>query len=151
MRYRIVTVGRLKEPFYKSGLAHYLSRLQALAQCEVVEVREGKGDRANVQRSEGALLLAASDGYLVALDEAGTQLTTRGLAQHVTNLELAGHSRVCLLIAGAEGHGPEVKAAANALWSLSPLTFPHDLARLVLIEQLYRVETVRAGHPYHRD
>lgn len=151
MRYRIVTVGKLKEPFYKSGVAHYLQRLQALTQCEVIEVREGKGDRAAVQRTEGAALLAAGDGFLVALDETGVQHTTQKLARRVTDLELAGHSRVSLLIGGAEGHGPEVKAAANELWSLSQLTFPHDLARLVLMEQLYRVETVRAGHPYHRD
>lgn len=150
MRYKIVAVGKLKEPL-KGAVAHYLARLQALAPCEVVEVREGKGDRATVQRQEGAALLAAADGYVVALDESGTHMSTRRLAGRVSELELAGHSRLTLTIGGAEGHGPEVKTAAGELWSLSHLTMPHDLARLVLTEQLYRVETVRAGHPYHRD
>ena len=66
-------------------------------------------------------------------------------------LELNGGSRVSLLIGGANGHDEQLLAAVDESWSLGPLTLPHYLARLVLVEQLYRVETVRAGHPYHRD
>lgn len=151
MRYRVVAVGKLKESFYKGGAQHYLTRLRALAPCEMIEVREGRGDLAAVQRTEGAALLAAADGHVVALHEGGTTFGTRELAQRVDSLELSGVSRITLLIGGANGHGSELLAEANELWSLSALTFPHDLARLVLLEQLYRVETVRAGHPYHRD
>lgn len=151
MRYRIAAVGKLKEPFYRSGADHYLARLRALTQCEVVEVREGKGDVAAVKRAEGEALLGAADGHMVALDEGGRTFSTRQLADHVGQLELTGVSRLTLLIGGANGHDQQLLARCQERWSLSPLTFPHDLARLVLLEQLYRVETVRAGHPYHRD
>lgn len=151
MRYRVVAVGRLKEQFYRAGVEHYLGRLRALAPCEVVEVREGRGDKAAIQRAEGAALLAASSDYVVALHEGGSLFRTREMARQVSELELAGISRISLLIGGAEGHDEELLAAVQARWSLSPLTFPHDLARLVLMEQLYRVESFRAGHPYHRD
>lgn len=151
MRYRLVAVGKLKEPFYRSGVQHYLKRLSSLAQSEMLEVREGKGDTAAMKRAESEALLAAADGHVVALHEAGTAFHTRQLAAHIGNLELAGISRVTLLIGGANGHDARLLQAAHERWSLSPLTFPHDLARLVLLEQLYRVETVRAGHPYHRD
>ncbi|MFA5550251.1 MAG: 23S rRNA (pseudouridine(1915)-N(3))-methyltransferase RlmH [Trueperaceae bacterium] len=151
MRYRIVAVGKLKEPFYRNGFQHYLRRLSALAQCESVEVKEGAGDASAAKRAEGQALLRAAQPRVVALDESGPVFSTRSLAQHVSSLELAGHSRLTLLIGGAAGHGEELLSAVDERWSLSPLTFPHDLARLVLVEQLYRVETLRAGHPYHRD
>lgn len=151
MRYRIVAVGKLKEAFYRNGFQHYLGRLGALTQCESVEVREGRGDVAATKRAEGQALLNAAQPRLVALDESGSSFSTRTLAQHVSALELAGHSRLTLLVGGAAGHDEALLAAVDERWSLSPLTFPHDLARLVLVEQLYRVETLRAGHPYHRD
>lgn len=151
MRFRVVAVGKLKAPFYRDGCQHYLSRLRALAPCELIEVREGRGEVEAVKRAEGAALLAAADGHVVALDEGGKSFTTRQLAERVSALELGGESRLTLLIGGAEGHDDELKRAVAERWSLSALTFPHDLARLVLLEQLYRVETVRAGHPYHRD
>jgi len=150
VRYRVVAVGKLREAFYRDGCAHYLHRLRALAPCEMVEVREGRGEAAAAKRAEGAALLAAADGFRVALDEGGRRFTTRELAKRVGEMELAGESRVTLLVGGAEGHDDELKAAVDERWSFSALTFPHDLARLVLLEQLYRVETLRAGHPYHR-
>lgn len=150
MRYRVVAVGRLKEQFYRNGCDFYLARLRALAPCEVVEVREGRGAVPAVKRSEGDALLAAADGHVVALHEAGDALTTRQLAERVAALEVRGESRLSLLIGGAEGHDEQLLGAVAERWSLSALTFPHDLARLVALEQLYRVESLRAGHPYHR-
>jgi 23S rRNA (pseudouridine1915-N3)-methyltransferase len=151
VRYRVVAVGKLREPFYRTACAHYLARLRALTPCEVIEVREGRGAPDAVKRAEGQALLIAADGHVIALDEGGATLTTRQFAERIGQLELAGTSRVTLLIGGAEGHDDATRAAVNETMSLSRLTFPHDLARLVLLEQLYRIETVRAGHPYHRD
>lgn len=144
-------MGKLKEPFYRSGVQHYLARLRALAPCETLEVREGKGSVDDVKRAEGQALIAAADGHVVALHEGGRTFGTRALAQHIGQLELLGNSRLTVLIGGANGHDDQLLASTAESWSLSALTFPHDLARLVLLEQLYRVETVRAGHPYHRD
>jgi len=119
--------------------------LQAYAKVELIEVKEAKGIE-----QESAALLAAAQGYVVALDEAGELLSTQQLADKLTWLELRGISLLSLLIGGANGHSQVLKRQADALWSLSPLTLPHELARLVILEQLYRVETLRAGHPYHR-
>ncbi len=152
MRYRIVAVGSPPRGFLRSGCTHYADRLGRLAPIEIVEVREGRGGDANAIRArEADALTGRSDGRIVALDERGTSWTTHALARHVAELELRGTSRLSLLIGGAEGLDPAVRAAADERWRLSDLTLPHDLARLVLLEQLYRIETIRAGHPYHRD
>ncbi len=150
MRYRVVAIGKLRAGFYREGCEHYLTRLRALAPSEMVELREGRGAVNAVQRTEGAALLAAAEGHVVALDEAGRAFSSRELAQHLASLELRGVSRVTLLLGGAEGHDDQLRSSVAEGWSLSPLTLPHDLARLVLLEQLYRVESLRAGHPYHR-
>ncbi len=151
MRYRVVAVGKLKEHFYQGACAHYSRRLGQLTGCEVIEVRETRSKSvAEVRASEGLALLARVQGLAVALDERGTTFDTKALAHHLTELENRGTSSVTILVGGAEGHGEGLRAAVSEAWSLSPLTLPHDLARLVLLEQLYRVETLRAGHPYHR-
>lgn len=151
MRYRLVAIGKLRAGFYRDGCEHYLTRLGALTSSEVVELREGRGATSVVKRAEGAALVAAAAGHVVALDEAGRAFSTRDLAQHLSALELRGVSRVTLLVGGAEGHDTQLLSSVDDSWSLSPLTLPHDLARLVLLEQLYRVESLRAGHPYHRE
>ncbi len=150
MRWRIVAVGRPARAFLTRGCRHYQERLQRLAPVEVVEVREGRGAPDAVRAAEAEALRARADGRVVALDERGRSWTTAALAEHVGELELRGSSRVSLLIGGAEGLDARLRAAADEVWRLSELTLPHDLARLVLLEQLYRIETVRAGHPYHR-
>lgn len=153
MRYRIVAVGRVRVGYARDGCERFLSRLRNLAQVELVEVREGRGaDAAQVRRQESEALraVAAGGGRSVVLDERGRSFTTAALAEHVSALELRGTSRLDLLLGGAEGHDETLRSGAGECWSLSPLTLPHELARLVLLEQLYRIETIRAGHPYHR-
>ncbi len=151
MRYRLVAVGRLKRGFYADGCRHFARRLEPMAALEVVEVKEGRGARTGAAReAESGALMAAAVGRTVAIDEHGRGFDTRGLAAHVSGLELGGESRMSLLIGGAEGHAGWLLDEADEVWSLSPLTLPHELARLVLLEQLYRAETLRSGHPYHR-
>lgn len=151
MRYRIVAVGKLRERFYRDACSHYLDRLTPFAPCELFEVKEGRGGGpAEVREAEGRALMAQAQGVTVALDEKGRTFSTAALARHVTELELRGESSLTLLIGGAEGHPESLRERVDDAWSLSPLTLPHDLARLVLLEQLYRIETLRAGHPYHR-
>jgi len=154
VRYRIVAVGRVGHGYARDGCERYLKRLRALAPTEIVEVRAARASAADaVRRQEAEALLAAvpSAQRVVALDERGRAFTTNALAGHVTRWELRGVSKIAVLIGGAEGLDDAVRERADETWSLSPLTFPHDLARLVLLEQLYRIETLRSGHPYHRD
>ena len=151
VRYRLIAVGRLKRGFYAGGCQHYADRLGRLARLEVVEVREGRAsDPAAVREQESTALLAAAQGRTVLLDEAGRNLDTAALAEHVARLEVGGVSQISLLVGGAEGHAPWLRERCDERWSLSALTLPHELARLVLLEQLYRLETLRSGHPYHR-
>jgi len=152
VRYRIVAVGKLRRKFYQQGCAYFGERLARLAQVSVVEVKEGRGATAEeVKAAEGKALLAQASGRLVALDERGRSWRSSELASHVAELDLRGESELTLLIGGAEGLSAEVRTAVQESWRLSELTLPHDLARLVLLEQLYRIESIRANHPYHRE
>lgn len=149
MRYQIVAIGRLKRGFFQSGCAHYQKRLEAHAKISLQELKEGRS--AEAQQAESQALLNAAEGHLIALDETGKTFASRPLAEHIGALETRGISRLSLLIGGADGHHASLLSQVAERWSLSPLTLPHELARLVLLEQLYRAETIRAGHPYHRD
>ncbi len=152
MKYTILAVGKLKRGFYKQGCDHYLERLNKLAKAALIEVRDGKShDASTRQQEESDALLAQSSGYHIALDERGKTFTSMGIAEVITALENRAISQVSLLIGGAEGHSDTLRGACEATWRLSDLTLPHELARLVLLEQLYRAETIRANHPYHRE
>lgn len=151
MRWRIAAVGRLRRGFARSGCEHYQDRLARWAKVEAVEVREGRGTPGAVRAQEAAALWAQADGRVVALDERGRAFRTRDLAAHVAALERSGTSRITILVGGAEGLDTDLMTEVDEHWRLSDLTLPHELARLLLLEQLYRIETLRAGHPYHRD
>jgi len=96
-----------------------------------------------LDRSEGM--------FRVALDERGAEIGSRALAQRISEWEMTAKRDVALLIGGADGHTAEVRQAAGWVWSLSQLTLQHELALVVLLEQLYRAYTIKAGTPYHRD
>ena len=152
MRYHLVTVGQLSRGFYAEGCAFYAKRLERFAKLEQTHLKEARAKDPNrVKELESTALLNAASGHLIILDEKGKTHTSRKLAERISDLELRGVSSVSLLLGGAEGHSDTLKAKADEAWSLSKLTLPHELARLVLLEQLYRAETIRAGHPYHRD
>lgn len=150
MKYRIVAVGRLRRGFLQAGCAHFLERLGPYAKVEMLELKEGRGSPQQVAEGEGAALLSAAGGYKIALDERGREHSSASFAARIGDLETRSVGQLSFLLGGANGHGEALKEAADELWSLSRLTLPHELARLVLLEQLYRAETIRAGHPYHR-
>ncbi len=119
--------------------------------AELVEIKDGSDrDPAKRKREESSKLLDQADGRIVALDERGKRFRSDEIAAVVGDWETRAVSRVSFLIGGADGHTPDLLDRADATWQLSDLTLPHELARLVLLEQLYRIETIRSGHPYHR-
>lgn len=152
LRYDILAVGKLKRGFYRTGCDHYLQRLGGFANAQVIELKEGRGAHADeIRAAEGELILARTSGRMIALDERGERLRSRDLADRIASWAVQGTSHLTFVIGGAEGLADAVKERADAVWRLSDLTLPHDLARLVLLEQLYRAETIRVGHPYHRE
>ena len=151
MKYRIVAIGKLRRGFLQAGCAHFLERLGPYARVEVLELKEGRGSPQRIKEQEGAALLSAAGGYKIALDERGFEHSSASFAARIGDLETRSLSQLSFLLGGANGHSEALKEAADELWSLSKLTLPHELARLLLLEQMYRAETIRAGHPYHRD
>src|SRR5690606_20571828 len=151
MRYRVVAVGAMKRGPLAEAAQRYAKLLSGPASVELVEVkvRTASGvDAARAAHDEQALRHA--EGHLLLVDETGDQLTTAELAERVDAWERGGASRITLFVGGPDGHGRALREAVDGSLALSRLTLPHDLARVVLLEQLYRVEALRAGHPYHR-
>lgn len=153
MKWTVIGVGRLKEPFYRDGCAEYLGRLQrkrAVACLEVEEVAPKAGDSTRSTRAEGERLRKlAGNARIVALTERGDLLSTQDLARRLEQFEREPQD-LAFLLGGPDGLDPDLERAADWRLSLSPLTLPYQLARLVLLEQLYRVESLRRREPYHR-
>ncbi len=139
-RLRVIAVGKVRKGWVAEGVALYRRRMPGL---EIVELRDG-----TPEREEAAIQAALRpDERLVALSEEGEAFTSLAFARRLNSQEGA---RLAFAIGGAEGLSGEIKRRAAWCLSLSPLTFPHELARLLLLEQLYRARTILEGGPYHR-
>lgn len=156
MRYAVVAVGKLKEKFWVQACAEYVKRLGAYAKIEMREVADIDPARAGgVEASrarEGQEILAAiparSHVVLLAID--GKQRSSEQFSAHLDELALRGKSDLTFVIGGSDGVSPEVRARANETFSFGPITLPHNLARVVLLEQLYRACKISRGEPYHK-
>ncbi len=150
-----IWVGKLKEPFSKEGCAHYWKKLSRFFRLEesVVKDAPGKLPVADKNRKEGEGILARvkHNDVLIVLDEHGDRLTSRQLAKLVLKWTDAPNQRPVFVIGGPFGLSDEVKKAARARIRLSDMTLPHELARLLLLEQLYRAGTILKNMPYHHD
>ncbi len=146
MKYKVIAIGQLKRGFLRDGCDFYKKRLSQYSKVEEIELKES-----SEKERESETLLKKAGTYVIALDERGEQFTSKAFANYITQLENKSISEVSLLIGGADGHSDSLKSSANKLISLSKATLPHELARMMLFEQLYRIESIRAGHPYHRE
>ncbi len=155
MRIRIIAVGERLPKWVDEVVGDYTQRMAGSLKVALVEVpagqRSGRGDPAQATQLEGRRILALlkPQEYVVVLDEPGAQLTTRELATWLSGRMHDG-SDLALVIGGPDGLAQEVVMGADQQLSLSRLTLPHPLVRVVLAEQLYRAHTVLSGHPYHR-
>lgn len=160
MRLMIVAIGRLKDGADRTLVERYAGRLDGTGRAlslgpmtirELAECRAGSAT-ARMAEEAGRLLRAveAPGTVTVALDAGGRQLTSEAFAQWIARQRDDGCKTLAFLIGGADGHGGEVVKAAKLVLSLGSMTLPHGLARIVLVEQLYRAATIIAGHPYHR-
>jgi len=144
---KVICVGRLKEKHYIDACAEYEKRLSRYCSFELTEVPE-TGDLAK----DGAAVLAKipAGAHVVALCIDGKLHSSQDLADLVQQCALSGKSRVCFLIGGSDGLHPSVKQAADLRLSMSKMTFPHHLARVMLLEQIYRGFMIRTGTKYHK-
>ena len=156
MRITIAAVGRARAGPARDLYELYAGRLdpRGFAQLTLKEVEERRPlpPAALIER-EGELLLAAvpKGAWLIALDERGKALTSQALAELVGRARDEGSAELAFVIGGAEGLAPAVKHKARLLLSLGAMTWPHLLVRVLLAEQLYRVQTILTKHPYHRE
>ena len=139
-RIRVLAIGKVKRPWLLDGIAFYAKRLPGL---EVVELK----DSTQAKEADAVRNARKPAERLVLLTEEGRKLDSLRFAEQLGDW---ASERVALVIGGADGHSPALRQEADALLSLSALTFPHELARLVLMEQLYRASTILLGGPYHR-
>jgi 23S rRNA (pseudouridine1915-N3)-methyltransferase len=155
MKCRLIAAGTRLPDWINSGFREYQKRLRTPISLELQEIsvagrRAGENPQRAIQR-EGADMLAAlkPDDYVVALEIAAQSMTTEQLSAWLA-VRMRDGRPLALLIGGPDGLSPQCRERADQSWSLSPLTLPHGLVRVVVAEQIYRAMSLLAGHPYHR-
>ena len=158
MKIRIVAVGKLKEKYLREGVAEYEKRLAPFASVELLETREeymaenpSEAQRQQTLAKEGERLLrlVPEKSFLIVLDVKGKLLSSEALAKELASLALQGQSDLTFLIGGAFGLSEAVRERADLRISFSPMTFTHQMVRLLLYEQIYRAFKINRGEKYH--
>ena len=158
MKIRIVAVGKLKEKYLREGVAEYDKRLAPFDSVELLETREeymaenpSEAQRQQTLAKEGERLLrlVPERSFLIVLDVKGKLLSSEALAKELASLALQGQSDITFLIGGAFGLSPAVRERADLRISFSPMTFTHQMVRLLLYEQIYRAFKINRGEKYH--
>lgn len=142
----IFAIGKLKESFWKDACAEYLKRLSAYAKVNVKELPDSNKQR----EAELILQHLSQNGPILLLDIKGKEISSEKLASKIDSYALAGNSQLTFIIGGSDGVTEEVKKRATERISFGPITLPHNLARVVLLEQIYRAFKISRGEPYHK-
>ncbi|KOO45945.1 23S rRNA (pseudouridine(1915)-N(3))-methyltransferase RlmH [Priestia koreensis] len=159
MNISIITIGKLKEKYLKQGISEYLKRLSTYAKVEVIELSDEKApenlseaEMEQVKQKEGERILAkiSDDTHVIALAIEGKLKSSEELAKDLDQLATYGKSKVAFIIGGSLGLSDQVMKRSNAALSFSRMTFPHQLMRLILLEQVYRAFRINRGEPYHK-
>ena len=159
MKLKIVTVGKLKEKYLKDGIAEYSKRLSRFANLEMIELADEKTpDRASdsenqkILELEGTRILSkiGDRDFVIVLAIEGKTLSSEEFSKQLEQAPINGFSTLTFVIGGSLGLSPQVKKRANLSISFGRLTLPHQLMRLVLVEQIYRAFTIQQGSPYHK-
>ncbi|KUO49801.1 MAG: 23S rRNA (pseudouridine(1915)-N(3))-methyltransferase RlmH [Desulfitibacter sp. BRH_c19] len=159
MQIDIIAVGKIKENFIQKGLQEYLKRLGLYAKINIIEVNDEKtpanaslAEEEGIRQKEGEKVLAKikPDSFIITLDIDGELLTSEKLAKRVEKLMVGGRSHLTFIIGGSLGLSKEVSKKADMKLSFGRLTYPHQLMRLILLEQIYRCFRIIKGEPYHK-
>lgn len=155
----LITVGKLKEKFYLSAAAEYAKRLKGFCQFKMIELMESRlpdtpspSDILTGLEKEADQILSKlpKGAWFCVLTPEGKMLSSEDLADKIAGIKLSGKSSACFLIGSSFGIAPRIKEKADFKLSMSPMTFPHHLARIMVLEQLYRAESIQAGSKYHK-
>lgn len=155
----LIAMGRLKEKFYVAAAGEYAKRLAGyckfrlleLPECRLPESPSPADIAAGLEKEADDILATVPRGaWFCVLTPEGTMISSEDLAAKLAGVKLSGRSRACFLIGSSYGIAPRVKAAADFRLSMGPMTFPHHLARIMVLEQLYRAESIQAGSKYHK-
>ena len=159
MKITIVTVGKIKEKYLKDAIAEYSKRLSKYCKLEIIEVADEKTpdnasavveEQIRAKEAERILKYVKEDAYVITLEIHGKQLTSEELADKIEKLGVQGTSHIMLIIGGSIGLGEEVLRRSDFALSFSKMTFPHQLMRVILLEQIYRSYRIISGEPYHK-
>ncbi len=159
MKISIITVGKIKEKYLKDAIAEYSKRLGKYCKLEIIEVADEKTpdaasetveDAIRAKEGERIMKYVRDDAYVITLEIAGTQLTSEGLAGKIEQLGIQGKSHITFITGGSIGLGKQVLARSDYALSFSKMTFPHQLMRVILLEQIYRSYRIISGEPYHK-
>lgn len=155
----LLTVGKLKEKFYIAAAQEYQKRLSGYCNFKILELPEVRlsenpspAEILAGLNKEGEMILAKipKGAWFCVLTPEGKLLSSEGLANKIADIKLSGKSSACFLIGSSFGIAPSVKDKSDFQLSISPMTFPHHLARIMVLEQLYRAEAIQAGSKYHK-
>jgi len=159
MNIRIIAVGKIKEKYIQEGIKEYSKRLSRYCTLEVIEIDDEKApenlsdkEMDIVKQKEGERILAKvpQNSFLISLVIEGKQLSSEELAEKIETLMIDGTSDICFVIGGSLGLSDEVVSRSNFKLSFSKMTFPHQLMRMILLEQVYRGWRIIKGEPYHK-
>lgn len=159
MKITILTVGKIKEKYLKDAIAEYSKRLSRYCRLEILEVADEKTPDAasaaaedSIRQKEGERLLKyiRDDAYVITLEIGGTMLDSVSFAKKIEQLGIEGKSHLIFVIGGSIGLGSQVLKRSDYALSFSPMTFPHQLMRVILLEQIYRGYRIIEGAPYHK-
>ena len=158
MRFYVVCIGKLKDAYLRDGVAEFVKRMRPYGGITITELNESKigdkpgdADRKQVVAEEGERLLKAvpKSAYTVLLDVYGKTMSSEDLAKTVAKLEVDGVSDMAFIVGGAFGVSDELRRSVNYKLSFSPMTFTHQMVRLLLVEQIYRASKINRNEPYH--
>lgn len=152
MKINIVCVGKIKEQFFTDAIKEYMKRISRFADLKIIEVDEASklSNLEQKSKAEGEKLLQKCSGVIVALDGSGKILSSTEIADYIHKKEVQGESIISFIIGGSNGLSKEVLERADLVLSFGKITFPHQLFRVVLVEQIYRALTIIEGLPYHK-
>ena len=159
MNTKIIAVGKLKEKYLKEAVLEYSKRLSKYCHINIIEVSDEKAPenmskaeeiKVRYREGQGILKHIKSDTYVIALDIQGKMISSEEFAKLVNNLGIKGRSNIAFVIGGSLGLSDEILKRTDYRLSFSPMTFPHQLMRVILLEQIYRGYRIIKGEPYHK-